>query len=1028
MEHNNTNPLLDLFLGIHSNQQLSIDCLQYLHMQDLAQLPCLNQTIRAKLEQGIEYTRCRDGKNYVVPYPAFPGLFSTEAAGDENNCGLFPHQLASLAMMRRLENPENAQFGCLRGGILGDAPGLGKSVTVLALVASTAGLRPTLPAVQLNRENIQEGWLALTKNPAYREDLGKAMKPLRQWSNTGTVSAVLSESKIPLDSNKFPTLQAFVRYMRQKLKRTEIPLSALDLFSRNMNMLEIKLDKTIRNFLSSSDGKRFQLERNILETGATLIVVPDALLEHWFEQTLRHLQLSRFTEDGSKINSSGVPRGVIYLDGIGDISEASVPLGKVRLDRDLPAPEVIAPYLMIVTTFSRCEREYRIEHQAGRLKAVERKRTQPNRKRPRRSTASNTLGAAISPLLQMRFLRLIVDEGHELGGRDAETKGLTRILHEVAAERRWVLSGTPTTGDQDASGYMAECLDQQQRLLCFLRHPEYGSIVEPVSASQTAQDLERQQDTAYHNWEKNVKKPFLEGKRSGRDELLRVLKGIMVMHHKEDINLPRPIFLQGEVTIQVPPLVQQNVVQAGSPQKSRTLLESYLESNEFQSMVDEAQGDYIVQSIQRARDQRRQQGAADGNNDEDHGIERNRSVIEYDASAAGRVDLRPIKGVVYSSSRNNLLSVAELLYRKLSPENIAEMYGGVSDMSTELSRFRNGFKRIVTCPICGGENNVMDGKTRCSRTLMEVREHNGLGRRLLIEPERVVRAVPAPLGNVGVERLGGDILHTEYGSAEKLWRIGDILEVDVRDPHPLLMARQSTETWSGWGSEHCRSLAIRDGHLGADWFFGPLSLSSDDEEHQETTIFVTLCKWQPCGRFHNPKRWFNGPVFANAPIEIIKQDVFVLCLNAEVSHGLDLSFVTHMYLLEPIEDASLLQQVVSRAHRLGATHPVRVETVNVWQDIDNETKNAVKEIVRIEKGGSVSNILQDEHQTGKSVCQYCCRSFATLAKAEEHEKTNCSQNRNSLVEPGIFDLATLYREIRPPDALVTNAAPSQHYP
>lgn len=43
--------------------------------------------------------------------------------------------------------------------------------------------------------------------------------------------------------------------------------------------------------------------------------------------------------------------------------------------------------------------------------------------------------------------------------------------------------------------------------------------------------------------------------------------------------------------------------------------------------------------------------------------------------------------------------------------------------------------------------------------------------------------------------------------------------------------------------------------------------------------------------------------------------------------GLDLSFASWVFLLEPIEDASLYQQVVSRAHRMGAKQPVHLETL-----------------------------------------------------------------------------------------------------
>ncbi|EOD20100.1 hypothetical protein EMIHUDRAFT_310632 [Emiliania huxleyi CCMP1516] len=47
---------------------------------------------------------------------------------------------------------------------------------------------------------------------------------------------------------------------------------------------------------------------------------------------------------------------------------------------------------------------------------------------------------------------------------------------------------------------------------------------------------------------------------------------------------------------------------------------------------------------------------------------------------------------------------------------------------------------------------------------------------------------------------------------------------------------------------------------------------------------------------------------------------------------LDLSFVTHLFLVNPIDDEARLAQVVARAHRMGATAPVLVEPMLLWDD------------------------------------------------------------------------------------------------
>lgn len=56
-------------------------------------------------------------------------------------------------------------------------------------------------------------------------------------------------------------------------------------------------------------------------------------------------------------------------------------------------------------------------------------------------------------------------------------------------------------------------------------------------------------------------------------------------------------------------------------------------------------------------------------------------------------------------------------------------------------------------------------------------------------------------------------------------------------------------------------------------------------------------------------------------------DVGVLLMDETGSVGLDLSFVSWVSLMEPLADASLQAQVTARAHRMGATQAVHVETL-----------------------------------------------------------------------------------------------------
>ncbi|MED6133612.1 hypothetical protein PIB30_029784 [Stylosanthes scabra] len=61
-----------------------------------------------------------------------------------------------------------------------------------------------------------------------------------------------------------------------------------------------------------------------------------------------------------------------------------------------------------------------------------------------------------------------------------------------------------------------------------------------------------------------------------------------------------------------------------------------------------------------------------------------------------------------------------------------------------------------------------------------------------------------------------------------------------------------------------------------------------------------------------------------------------LVMDGSAALGLDLSFVTHVFLMEPIWDRSMEEQVISRAHRMGASRPIHVETLAMRGTIEEQ--------------------------------------------------------------------------------------------
>lgn len=434
-------------------------------------------------------------------------------------------------------------------------------------------------------------------------------------------------------------------------------------------------------------------------------------------------------------------------------------------------------------------------------------------------------------------------------------------------------------------------------------------------------------------------------------------------------------------------------IKCGGIKLFKYLMEQYACTDDYQKTVDEAQANYIMKYVRNVRSELDALGGPI--EDSTHA-----PITLATNTDSTWVDRRPIKAVVYSNSKHNLADVTEHLLVNFKPENIAEMNEGlISSMAYELGRFRNGTKEVQYCPICGGCNECQgQSGTSCSNMLMEVIDKEG--NVFLIEPQRVLRAVgvgeldPDIVGNrVDDLRLQGESL-SKYGTVtRKHWRVNDALRIDVRQDHPVLQSRWSEEQWTAFGSERCKELIAEHGGLGRDGYLGPLPTYEGGVQE----VYARLKKWQPCGRFHGKSRWYKGPTLDHVPIITEKEDCFILCLDAHLSHGLDLSFVTHMFLLETIDDAALREQIASRAHRLGAQGPVIVKTVNVWQKLDAQTKEFAEKL-RSESndesnGGASNSDFGDAQKTETAVCDHCFRTFDTLQLAEAHEKT-CERNPN----------------------------------
>ncbi|MQL72389.1 hypothetical protein Taro_004765 [Colocasia esculenta] len=179
---------------------------------------------------------------------------------------------------------------------------------------------------------------------------------------------------------------------------------------------------------------------------ATLIIVPANLVEHWKTQIQRHVRPGQLR---------------VY----------------VWTDHKKPSAHNLAwDYDIVITTFNRLSAEW-----GPRKKSI---------------------------LMQVHWLRVMLDEGHTLGSSLSLTNKLQMAI-SLTASYRWILTGTPTPNTPNSQ------VAHLQPMLKFLHEEAYGQNQE--------------------SWDTGILKPFEAEMEEGRSRLLQLLQRIMISARKADL-------------------------------------------------------------------------------------------------------------------------------------------------------------------------------------------------------------------------------------------------------------------------------------------------------------------------------------------------------------------------------------------------------------------------------------------------------------------------------------------------------------
>ncbi|XP_068664359.1 F-box protein At3g54460-like isoform X2 [Aristolochia californica] len=184
---------------------------------------------------------------------------------------------------------------------------------------------------------------------------------------------------------------------------------------------------------------------------ATLVVVPANLVDHWRNQILKHVR-------------PGQLRTFIWTD-----------------QRTPPAHNLAWDFDVVIITFNRLSAEW-----SSRMNSI---------------------------LLQVHWLRVLLDEGHTLGSSLSLTNKLQMAI-SLSATNRWLLTGTPTPNTPSSQ------VAHLQPMLKFLHEQAYGQN----------QKL----------WEAGILRPFEAEMEEGRARLLQLLSRCMISARKIDLQTIPP--------------------------------------------------------------------------------------------------------------------------------------------------------------------------------------------------------------------------------------------------------------------------------------------------------------------------------------------------------------------------------------------------------------------------------------------------------------------------------------------------------
>lgn len=656
--------------------------------------------------------------------------------------------------------------------------------------------------------------------------------------------------------------------------------------------------------LPSQDNNNCELRRVYLSP-ATLIAVPTVLTHHWLNQILTHVE-SATRPPERQILPYEVSRSH-------QLSEATkLKILYIRSKHEIPDPRDLATFSgVILVSFQ----------------------TLADLFKEARSTSPG--------LLRVHFLRIIVDEGHKLSSSGIQTN-FSSVCDRIRADCRWILTGTPTPVTHRSD------IDYLHSLISFIRDESFGmdreawkvGIHDPYSKyrRESLHSLEGllsrvmiRADKSILRAKCHIKNTFLEFTAEAAESYNGVVHAIERNQlladwhsevHKESLfnksnhevareavsNLRKACAFGGTMDVEFP---QPEVAAALDVLYERNDRSGASESDRFVHPV------YSLPILQETPEAERDQAA-------------------YSRALEGKCRMEELneKNIPYQS-------LLRIVPREGSSKEMPQWTVYVGKLQRIGSAFvknsfhcdrcksKSSFPIVTPCAHLLCDMCVLVNKARCVAIGCRQKYEMEKTKEGKVVPKDLIELQPAALSQNWKDKW------EESDSAKMLYLTERIKKLPLN------------EEWSPGDSEPqlVRPKVIIHSEFGDHLKWAALCLMKDPELSNAYVEMVVNDRELT----DHPRRQKAADYATNAVRKFTSDpNKNILLMNTRHGAvGFDLSFVQYIFLMEPVWDAAVELQIVSRAHRIGCKQDIYVERLvmrgSIEEDISNDLHGSFDE-------------------------------------------------------------------------------------